>query len=218
MDRHSDTVEPFPGYYDQSYPGGVEVVDAAIQAPRDMIANLERPYATYYGYDRNSSWSDSRAPTPCDGRNLDSTYTYRNPTHISLQIPYNITQSSASHSPVESDAKSETDLIPPSQPPQQPSGPPQIHFSTTHEILFIVNVCLAQFLSLAALAQTVSPLLLIGADLNVHHPGQLAWFTASFSMTLGTFILPAGKFDMSQLEYLQFATRIISRIHTDEIH
>jgi hypothetical protein len=195
MDRHSDNAEPFPGYYDQSYPGGVDVVDAAIHARREMIANLERPYAAYYGYDRNSSWSDfSQATTPYDRRTLDSTYSYRNPNHISLQIPYNINQSSAGYSPVESDTKSESDLVPPSQPPQQPSGPPQIHFSTTHEILFIANVCLAQFLSLAALAQTVSPIFLIGADLKVENPGQLSWFTASFSMTLGTFILPAGKF------------------------
>lgn len=196
MERHSDTIEPFPGYYDQSNSGGVDVIDASRQVRREMISNLERPHPPYYGYDRNSSWSDSQSTTPCDRRTLDSTYTYRNPTHISLQIPYNIQTPAgySSCSPIESDAKSEPDLPPDSQPPVQASGPPEIHFSTTHEILFIASVCLAQFLSLAALAQTVSPLLLIGADLKVQNPGQLSWFTASFSMTLGTFILPAGKF------------------------
>lgn len=198
MERQPDAMEPFPGYYDQIYPAGVDVVDAAIHARREMLTNLERPYAAYHSYDRNSSWGDSQATTPCDRRTLDSTYNYRNPTHISLQIPYN-SQSPAgysSYSPIESDEKSEPDIDPPSQPQPPPSGPPQIHFSTTHEILFIANLCLAQLLSLAALAQTVSPLLLIGADLNVKNPGQLSWFTASFSMTLGTFILPAGKFEV----------------------
>ena len=171
------------------------MVDAAINARREMLSNSERPYAAYHGSDRSSSWNDSQATTPRDRRTLDSTYTYRNPTHISLQLPYN-TQSPvghASYSPIQSEEPLEPDIVPASQPPHQPSGPPEIHFSTTHEILFIANVCLAQLFSLAALAQTVSPLLLIGADLHVTNPGQLSWFTASFSMTLGTFILPAGK-------------------------
>src|SRR5215469_849631 len=165
MELHPDAMEPFPGYYDESYPGGVDVVDAAIHARREMLTNVERPYVAYNGYDRSSSWIDSQTTTPRDRRTLDSTYTYRNLTHISLQIPYNTQSPSgySSRSPIEPDIKSEPVLVPASQPPQQPSGPPQIQFSTTHEILFIVNVCLAQLLSLAALAQTISPLLLIGA-------------------------------------------------------
>jgi len=195
MERHPDAMEHFPRYYDHSFPGGVDLVDAAINARREMLSNLETPDAAYYGYDRSSSWNDSQATTPCDRRTLDSTYSYRNPTHISLQLPYNTRSPPgySSYSPVESDEPLEPDTVPASQLPRQPPGPPEIHFSTTHEILFIANVCLAQFFSLAALAQTVSPLLLIGADLNVTNPGQLSWFTASFSMTLGTFILPAGK-------------------------
>ena len=192
MERHTDPMEPFPGYNDQIYPAGMDVVDAAIHGRREKLANLERPNVAYDGNDRISSWGDSQATTSCDRRTFDSTYTYRNPTHISLQIPYNSRSPAyTSYSPIETDEKLEPDIDPPSQPILPP---PQIQFSTTREILFITSVCLAQFLSLAALAQTVSPLLLIGADLNVQNPGQLSWFTASFSMTLGTFILPAGKF------------------------
>lgn len=74
-----------------------------------------------------------------------------------------------------------------------PPGPPAPTWSKPHEWIFIATVCSAQFISLASLAQTISPLLIIGNDLKVESPGQLAWFTAAYSMTLGTFIIPAGK-------------------------
>jgi hypothetical protein len=82
--------------------------------------------------------------------------------------------------------------IAPAPPAGPPAGPPAIKFSKQHEIMFIANVCLAQLLSLACLAQTVSPLLIITESLGVEHPGQLAWLTAAYSMSLGTFIVPAG--------------------------
>ncbi|RDW76911.1 hypothetical protein BP6252_04964 [Coleophoma cylindrospora] len=76
---------------------------------------------------------------------------------------------------------------------RQAAAPPPPAWSRYHEIAFIVCVCLAQFLSLACLAQTVALSLIIGNSFNVENPGQLSWFTASYSMTLGTFILPAGR-------------------------
>ncbi|OCK77023.1 MFS general substrate transporter [Lepidopterella palustris CBS 459.81] len=69
----------------------------------------------------------------------------------------------------------------------------QVFFSELHVIAFIINVCLAQLFSLAALAQTVAPLPIIADYFNNHDPGQLSWFTAAFSLTVGTFILPAGR-------------------------
>jgi hypothetical protein len=65
-------------------------------------------------------------------------------------------------------------------------------WSRAHDVAFIVSVCLAQFLSLATLAQTVTPILVIRDSLNIQSPGQLAWLTSAYSMTLGTFILPSG--------------------------
>lgn len=88
----------------------------------------------------------------------------------------------------------ESPILP--ETPSTPSGPPPPigpAFSKLHDIAFIINTCLAQFLSLAALAQTVAPLLIIGNDLNVNDPGTLSWFTAAFSLTLGTLILPSGR-------------------------
>jgi len=82
--------------------------------------------------------------------------------------------------------------VPPPPLPMPPPGPPPPNWSKVHEIAFIVNVCLAQFITLGALAQTVAPLSIIADDLKVESPGQMSWFTAAYSMTLGTFILPAG--------------------------
>ena len=74
-------------------------------------------------------------------------------------------------------------------PPQQP----QVQFSKPHEILFIMNVCLAQFMSLAALAVTVAPLPIISKAFGVTNLGVMSWYTAAYSLSIGTFILPAGR-------------------------
>jgi len=80
---------------------------------------------------------------------------------------------------------------PPGAAPPGAPGPPT--WSALHNAGFILCVCLAQFLSLCALAQTVAPLIIIGDNLHVTNPGQLSWFTAAYSMTLGTFIIPSGR-------------------------
>lgn len=54
-------------------------------------------------------------------------------------------------------------------------------------------VCMAQFLSLAGLAQSIAPLELIGRSFGVTDEAALSWYPASFSLTYGTFILPAGR-------------------------
>ncbi|KAL9056375.1 MAG: hypothetical protein Q9162_002966 [Coniocarpon cinnabarinum] len=74
-------------------------------------------------------------------------------------------------------------------PPAKPENP----FSPMRDAAFIFTVCMAQFLSLAALAQSVAPLLIIGDTFGVTDPGQLSWYTAAYSLTVGTFILPAGR-------------------------
>ncbi|KAH0363462.1 YOR378W-like protein, partial [Aureobasidium melanogenum] len=63
------------------------------------------------------------------------------------------------------------------------------------ELLFIINVCMAQFLTLGGLGQSVAPLFIIGKDLGVAATdlGTMSWYTAAFSLTVGAFILPAGR-------------------------
>lgn len=200
-------MDPFPAYGDRDRDStrGADLVAAARRLRGDSIEyksidlgeasrsrqnslyGLEKPPTVNPDY--RSTWN-SRASTP-QAISIDG-----NPRHISLQ-------SHCHHSyidPSPSEEKLPLSPVPlltpatPSQAPQAPAGPPEIHFSTFHEIAFIATVCLAQFLSLASLAQTVAPLLIIGTDLGVSNPAQLAWFTASFSMSLGTFIMPAGMY------------------------
>lgn len=64
---------------------------------------------------------------------------------------------------------------------------------TPREFLFVLNACLAQFFSLAALAQTWAPLLDVARALHITQPGLMAWPTAAYSLTLGSCILPAGR-------------------------
>ncbi|KIW78101.1 hypothetical protein Z517_07934 [Fonsecaea pedrosoi CBS 271.37] len=66
-------------------------------------------------------------------------------------------------------------------------------FSLAHEILFIAVVSSAQLLTQSALAQSIAPLHVIGRSFNTTNPGQLSWLAAGYSLTVGTFILPAGR-------------------------
>ncbi|KIW15221.1 hypothetical protein PV08_05266 [Exophiala spinifera] len=66
-------------------------------------------------------------------------------------------------------------------------------FSRLHEILFVIVITSAQLLTQAALAQSIAPLHVIGHTFNTTNPGQLSWLPAGYSLTVGTFILPAGR-------------------------
>lgn len=72
-----------------------------------------------------------------------------------------------------------------------PTKPPE--FSLLHEILFVTVISASQFLTQSALAQSVAPLHVIGHTFHTTNPGQLSWLPAGFSLTVGTFILPAGR-------------------------
>lgn len=80
-------------------------------------------------------------------------------------------------------------------PPSSSSGPPpapEIRMSRIHEIAFVMNVCLAQLLSLGGLSQTIAPGFIIGTSLGADF-AKLSLATASYGMALGTLILPAGR-------------------------
>lgn len=70
---------------------------------------------------------------------------------------------------------------------------PEVPLSPMHEIAFIFVICMAQFLALAGLAQSVAPLGIIGRGFDVTNEAELSWYPAAFSLTVGTFILPAGR-------------------------
>lgn len=82
-------------------------------------------------------------------------------------------------------------IVPPAgiPPPQQK----RTGLSLAHEVVLVFVLCLAQFLSLAAMNQTVAPMLILAKYFNIHDYGNLSWFSAAYSMTVGTFMLPSGK-------------------------
>ncbi|TGO45413.1 hypothetical protein BCON_0395g00020 [Botryotinia convoluta] len=68
------------------------------------------------------------------------------------------------------------------------------HFSSRpREFTFIAIICMAQLMTQAALGQAIAPLHIIGSSFGVTNPGQLSWFAAAYSLTVGTFILIAGR-------------------------
>lgn len=62
------------------------------------------------------------------------------------------------------------------------------------EIAFIVVVCMAQLVSQAGLGQVISILPILGESFGIgNNMSQLSWFPAAYSLTVGTFILGAGR-------------------------
>ena len=79
----------------------------------------------------------------------------------------------------------EEDLTP------KPSGKPPM--SALHEILFVMIICSSNIFTQASLGMTIVPLKFIGRGLGITDPGNLSWFVAAYSLTVGTFILIAGR-------------------------
>lgn len=75
----------------------------------------------------------------------------------------------------------------------RPTPPPE-EISVGREILFLLCVALQQMLTQAGVAQTTNPSTPIAKQFGVEDlNGEKSWFTASYSLTVGTFILIAGR-------------------------
>lgn len=66
--------------------------------------------------------------------------------------------------------------------------------SPTREFLFVTLLCSAQFTTQMALNNTLATLHVIGDGLGITNPGVLPWLIAGYSLTVGSFILPSGRF------------------------
>lgn len=66
-------------------------------------------------------------------------------------------------------------------------------FSPIREVLFVIIVCMAQFLTQTNIGICLSPLDIVGDSFGIKEPGILAWFIAGYSLTVGTFILVFGR-------------------------
>jgi MFS family permease len=77
-----------------------------------------------------------------------------------------------------------------SQSVQSHVSPPA---SLLGESFFIFIVCMAQFTTQTGLALSIVPEHIIGKSFHTTDPGQLSWLAAAYSLTVGTFILVAGR-------------------------
>jgi MFS family permease len=73
-------------------------------------------------------------------------------------------------------------------PSSRPHG-----FTLVQETLFVLVICLAQILMLAGIAQALVPAFIIGQSFRDTTPGAMAWYSAAYGLTSGTFVLPAGR-------------------------
>ncbi|KAL4891148.1 major facilitator superfamily domain-containing protein [Aspergillus ambiguus] len=65
--------------------------------------------------------------------------------------------------------------------------------SLPKEIAFVVVVAMAQFMTQAGLCMSIAPVFIIGESFNTATAGELSWFAAAYSLTVGTFILVCGR-------------------------
>ena len=76
---------------------------------------------------------------------------------------------------------------------QTHSATQEPQFTTTRTLVFISTIVSSQFLTQWGLAIAIAPLSQIGDSFHTTNPGQLSWLAAGYSLTVGTFILPAGR-------------------------
>lgn len=60
-------------------------------------------------------------------------------------------------------------------------------------MLFLAVIILAQAMTLAGLSQALIPQRIIGASFPDTNPGSLAWYSAAYGLTSGSFVLPSGR-------------------------
>ena len=66
--------------------------------------------------------------------------------------------------------------------------------SFPRQILFVGTVCMAMFTNQLGLGQTLDIVQIIGESYGITNPGDLSWLVAGYSLSIGTFILIAGRF------------------------
>lgn len=66
-------------------------------------------------------------------------------------------------------------------------------FTTPQKVAFIFTACIAQVFQLAGLGQSISQLYIISDSFSITKPVKLSWTAAANSLTVGTFVLPAGR-------------------------
>ncbi|PSN66391.1 hypothetical protein BS50DRAFT_601303 [Corynespora cassiicola Philippines] len=65
--------------------------------------------------------------------------------------------------------------------------------STTREVLFVAVCAVSHLMTQAALGQALVPIDIIASDFGDISHGQMSWFIAGYSLTVGTFIMISGR-------------------------
>ncbi|KAL8641725.1 MAG: hypothetical protein Q9228_001497 [Teloschistes exilis] len=90
----------------------------------------------------------------------------------------------------ESDDAVETSPKSDNRPRHATTGEP---LSLPQEILVVMVVCLAQLMTQAGVAQALATSIIAGDSLGITNANSRSWEIAAFSLAVGTFILPAGR-------------------------
>ncbi|KAK9772731.1 putative Major facilitator superfamily (MFS) profile domain-containing protein [Seiridium cardinale] len=140
-----------------------------------------------------STTNDSKATRASDATTLPPPSSQTPPPDrtsvpVTIQIgPYiYIRQDEGSAPPAELPQDS-TEKTPPDDPPSGQS------LTLLHEIAFVFVIAAAQALMLAGVSQALIPATIIGSTFDLYRPADFAWFSASYALTSGTFVLPAGR-------------------------
>jgi MFS family permease len=59
--------------------------------------------------------------------------------------------------------------------------------------MFVMVVCMAQFMTQAGLYMSIAPMYLISNSSQTSSAGEMSWLAAAYSSTVGTFILATGR-------------------------
>ncbi|KAF2190212.1 MFS general substrate transporter [Zopfia rhizophila CBS 207.26] len=68
-----------------------------------------------------------------------------------------------------------------------------IEMSTAREVLFVGVCAVSHLMTQAALGQALAPVDIIAQDFGKVTPGEISWFIAAYSLTVGTFIMISGR-------------------------
>ena len=68
-----------------------------------------------------------------------------------------------------------------------------IEMSTTREILFVAVCAVSHLMTQAALGQALVPMDIIAQEFGQVSAGEMSWFIAAYSLTVGTFIMISGQ-------------------------
>jgi MFS family permease len=77
--------------------------------------------------------------------------------------------------------------------PLPETTPELVRMSPFRESLFVGTVAVSHLMTQAALGQALAPIDIIAADFGTVSQGQMSWFIAAYSLTVGTFILISGR-------------------------